>query len=133
VLISTQHLDQTNRIVYSFRITGNADIRKLIVALERINIFAAVQPNYWFVMAQNTPVTAVPPPAPPAPAPPPADVADKTPCPTGGRRATMRDRQAPSGRGASAGERPQRHDCGSRLGDRCRPPRPARRHRRSFR
>src|SRR5262249_1181881 len=43
-LISTQHLDQTHRIVYRFRIPAKANIRRLIVALEKIKILASVGP-----------------------------------------------------------------------------------------
>jgi hypothetical protein len=66
VLISTQHLDQTHRNVFRFRTTGNANIRKLIAALEKKSQFASVGPNYMFIPAQNAPAPAAPAQAAPA-------------------------------------------------------------------
>src|SRR5205807_7971385 len=59
VLISTQHLDQTHRNIFRFRATSaNADLRKLIPALEKINVVASVQPNYVSIPAQTAPAPA---------------------------------------------------------------------------
>ena len=60
VFISSQHLDQTHRIAYRFRATARGDFRRLIVALEKINVFASVQPNYVFIPAQSTQAPAAP-------------------------------------------------------------------------
>jgi subtilisin family serine protease len=75
VLVSSEHLDQTHRILYRFRATGDANVRALILAFEKNNLIASAQPNYVFVMAQSAPAT---PPTPPAvPAAPPAET-DRT-------------------------------------------------------
>jgi filamentous hemagglutinin family protein len=61
-LISTQHLDQVHRVLYRFRaVAANANIRTLIVRLEKVNVVASVQPNYNFVTAQSAPPPAEPP------------------------------------------------------------------------
>jgi filamentous hemagglutinin family protein len=80
VLISTQHLDNAHRNVFRFRVTGNGDYRKLIVRLEKVNIFASTQPNYNFVTAQ---AAAAPTPSAPAtvPATPPAKTDQTAPPP----------------------------------------------------
>jgi filamentous hemagglutinin family protein len=75
VLLSVQHLDQTNRNVFVFRATSaTADLRKLIPMLEKINIVASVQPNYNFIAGQTAPAPApaAPPTVPAAPAMAPA-------------------------------------------------------------
>jgi filamentous hemagglutinin family protein len=79
VLISSQHLDQTRRVLYRFRATGKADVRALIRAFEKNKLVASAEPNYVFVMAQNSPAptgpaapaTPAPPAGPPLVAPPP--------------------------------------------------------------
>jgi filamentous hemagglutinin family protein len=76
VLISSQHLELTHRNVFSFTVPANADIRKIIVALEKINIVASTQPNYFFRFGQSA---AAPAPTPAAPATVPAAPADTVP------------------------------------------------------
>jgi hypothetical protein len=80
VLISVQHLDQTNRNVFRFRATSaTANLRKLIPMLEKINIVASVQPNYNFIAGQTAPAPAAPSTVPAAPAASPANPNEAAP------------------------------------------------------
>src|SRR5262249_35957217 len=51
VLISSQHIELTHRVLYRFRATGK-DVRLLIAALEKNYVVASAQPNYFFRFGQ---------------------------------------------------------------------------------
>src|SRR5262249_22732012 len=61
VLISVQHLDQTHRNVFSFRVTNpTANLRRLIPLRKKATTSARVQPNYMSHTGQSAPAPPVP-------------------------------------------------------------------------
>jgi filamentous hemagglutinin family protein len=62
VLIASEPLEQTHRIIYRFGAPATASVRTLILGFEKNYVIASAGPNYLFGFAQNAPAAPAPPP-----------------------------------------------------------------------